>query len=89
MSQSRKWAVAIRRRQSAWGWTQVEMARFLDEAPQRINDWTRGRREPSDAVKPKLVDRLGISPAEVAPDWLAGLIVDPVPPAPNRDREAA
>lgn len=85
--ESQRWGKAIRRRLDAWGWTQARMAAHLDESPQRVNDWLRFHRVPSDAAKAKLVERLMLDPVEVAPDYLRVALERsvPVPPAPSRE----
>lgn len=82
MNREMRWARALKRRLEAWGMTQVDMARIVDEEPQRINDWVKGRRIPSDAAKAKLIERLAIDPAEVVPDWLRPVIEPQIPARP-------
>lgn len=83
MVRDRRWAKALQRRLDAWDMTQTEMSRLVDETPQRINDWVKGRRTPADAVKPKLMERLHIDPNEVVPDWLRPAVLPDLPPRPG------
>lgn len=77
-----QWQRALRRRLTGWGITQAQMADLAGVSPQRINDWVKGHREPSDAIKATLIDRLHIDPAEVAPEWLRPAATQPLPASP-------
>lgn len=70
------WARAIRRHLKRMGLTQSDLARLIDENPSRISDWVRGRREPSDASKIKLVKKLSIPAHEITPEWLRVAVQD-------------
>lgn len=64
------WAVSIRRGMERAGLTQADLARATGERPQRINDWVKGRREPSDEAKVQLMRLLAIPVQDVMPDWV-------------------
>lgn len=72
----RLWANALKRARLGLGLNQLQVATLVGTDQQRISDWENARREPSDDIKPVLIERLGIDPRDVVPEWLRTVSAD-------------
>ena len=57
----------LQRKLTASGLTQAELARRLNVAPQHVNDWLRGRRQPRAATLDRILRVLDRAVKEPAP----------------------
>lgn len=70
------WARQIKGARIRMGLTQQNVAELVGVAQPLISEWERGKKEPSDPIKPVLIAKLGIDPKDVVPEWLRGVIAD-------------